>query len=104
MKIWKTFTLALLANVALQAQNSLTDNFSDGDFTGNPAWTGDLDKFAVLDQRLQLYDQQAASSNEALLMTAAPTSLNDSTSWEFFVQLDFAPSTSNHARLYLASS
>ena len=104
MKLWKILTVALLANFSLQAQSTLADDFSDGDFTDNPAWTGDTGKFVVLNQRLQLYDQQAASSNEALLMTAAPTSLNDSTSWEFFVQLDFAPSTSNHARIYLACS
>ncbi len=104
MKIRMLISIALLAICTSHAQNTLYDDFSDGDFTGNPAWVGDTAKFAVLNQRLQLYDQQAGSTNEAVLMTPAATSLHDSTGWEFFVQLDFAPSTSNHARIYLSCS
>lgn len=97
------FFLALLFTSAnLNAQ--LSDDFSDGNFSDNPQWFGNTDKFAVNAGELQLNDLSPASNNISSLYLSAPTSLEDSTTWECYVRMAFAASTSNYARLYLASS
>ncbi|MFM9949736.1 MAG: lamin tail domain-containing protein [Saprospiraceae bacterium] len=96
------FLALLLTSVNLNAQ--LSDDFSDGDFTNNPAWFGNPDKFAVNNGELQLNDLSPLSNNASWLYLSAPTSLEDSTTWEFYVRMEFAASTSNYGRIYLASS
>lgn len=93
----------LLPLIGLSVSAQFIDTFADGDFTNNPSWQGDTDRFAVVSGRLQLQDNDPGSANERYLSVAAPTGLGTSTSWEFFSQLDFAPSGSNFARVYLAS-
>ncbi len=106
MKFWLFFALQLTTLLPLSSRGQvlLQDDFSDGNFSENPAWLGEEEKFAVLNQQLQLYDQQAGSSNTAFLSLFAPVSMNDSTCWQFQIKLDFAPSTANHARVYLMAS
>lgn len=67
----------------------------------NPAWVGTTALFTVnTSQQLQL---NATAAGTAFLATAfAETSL-DQTEWEFWVRLNFAPSASNFARIYLAA-
>ncbi len=75
-----------------------TDDFSDGDFTQNPTWFGNTDKFIVEDQVLRLNDNQAGQS-----WLATASSVMDETQWEFWVRLAFTPSDNNHPRIYLVS-
>jgi hypothetical protein len=102
MKTTQLILLLLLASTAVFGQ--LQDDFSDGDFTNNPEWLGQADKFAVTDQKLQLLDPEPNSNNQSYLYTTAPTSNEEPTIWEFFVQQDFAPSASNYAQVYLSAS
>jgi len=97
------FFLALLfTSVNLNAQ--LSDDFSDGDFTNNPEWFGNTGKFVVSNGELQLNDLSPASNNVSALYLSAPTSLEDSTTWEFYVRMEFAASSGNYGRVYLTSS
>lgn len=81
----------------------LQDDFSDGDFTSNPEWTGNTDRFIVnADNELQLNHTDASGTTNSYLVTAAQTA--GETIWEFKVQLDFSPSTSNFAKVYLNSN
>ncbi len=97
------FLCCLLVINNLHSQ--LFDNFNDGDFSSNPAWSGNSDRFAVnANGELQLQDIAPGTNNISYLSVAAPTSLRDFTMWEFYVRLEFATSTSNFARVYLASS
>lgn len=97
------FFLALLfTSVNLNAQ--LSDDFSDGDFTDDPTWFGDTDKFSVTIEELQLKDLSPASNDTSWLYLSAPTSIEDSTTWEFYIRMAFAASSSNYARIYLAAS
>ncbi len=84
------------------AYGQVSDDFSDGDFTNNPAWTGNTNLFIVNTQR-QL--QSNGSGTDTIFLATANSYLNASglTEWRFWVKLDFSPSTSNFARFYLMS-
>jgi len=94
-------TAALVLCAGLPVQGQLFDDFSDGDLTNAPAWTGDLAKFTVnAAQQLQLQDETAGA---AQLATALPLTELDDTEWRLWVRQNFAPSGSNHGRIYLVS-
>ena len=77
------------------------DSFADGDYTVNPGWAGDDHDFVVNNGgQLQLNASLAGSSFLAVASTA--TSL-DNKEWHFFIRLNFSPSSSNFARVYLVS-
>lgn len=78
----------------------LTDDFSDGDFTANPPWSGSTAKFAVDAQRLRL--MAPATTDVAWLAT--PSAAIEDAVWECRVRMEFNPSSSNFVRLYLTSS
>ncbi len=81
------------------ANAQLTDSFSDGDFSTNPSWTGDNSKFLVNAGKLKL--QAPAVSETAFLST--PSQAIHNGSWEAYLQMDFNPSSTNYAKIYLVS-
>ncbi len=81
------------------AQAQFTDNFSDANFTNNPTWSGDEVKFIIENEQLRLFGP--AESSSAYLTTNCSAIVN--ASWEFYVRMDFNPSASNLARVYLVS-
>jgi hypothetical protein len=92
--------LTLLA--PLLAWNQVTDDFSDGDFTANPVWSGTNSTYIVnTGQELQLNNTIAATS---YLSTPHNLSSLDNKQWELLVRQTFAPSSSNFGRVYLTSS
>lgn len=77
------------------------DDFSDGNFSGNPTWVGDTSKFIVDDSlKLQLVAQ--AETNEAQLFTQSKAVINGH--WEALIQMDFNPSSSNKSRFIINSN
>ena len=78
-----------------------TDNFTDGDFTNNPTWSGDVANFEV-NIPLQLHLNAPAVADESYLSTPS-VSMNNAV-WEFYVEMDFNPSSANYAKVYLASN
>ncbi len=92
--------LVLLWTSNFATAQQLQDDFSDGDFTNNPTWTGDASDF-IVNGGGQLQVDNFGNSSSSQLSTAA--AIQDSTTWEFYVQMDFAPSTSNYTRVYLQS-
>ncbi len=97
MKYWITVAILLFG---LAGFSQVNDNFSDGDFTANPEWTGETTKFTVNNEELQLYDN--AKTGTAYLSTQS-TAINDAV-WEFLVRFEFKPSASNYAKVYLCSN
>jgi hypothetical protein len=77
-----------------------SDDFSDGDFTNNPIWIGDIDKFEVNASGLlhHLYD---TISGESSLVVVCQVSKN--AVWEFDITLLFDPSSSNFSKVFLMS-
>ena len=91
-----TFIILLQANLVF---GQFTDTFSDGNFTANPTWSGDIGNFEVDSfSKLHLNDSMA---NTSYLSTPSQAIINGS--WEFEIKLEFDPSTSNYAKVYLTS-
>lgn len=77
----------------------LSENFSDGDFTENPAWSGDIERFIVnSSQQLQLN-----TSGEGTSYLSTPVDLEGLIEWRLWVRLNFSPSDNNNARIYLVA-
>jgi hypothetical protein len=102
-KIFAFAVLLLLSSVTnAQVDGGFTDNFSDGDFTANPQWSGDAAKFRVNDDmELQLNDVDATGNSTAMLSTVSHAI--DNAEWQFTLKYDFDPSTSNYCDVYLVS-
>lgn len=81
--------------------SQFVDDFSDGDFTANPVWSGDVANFQIDGaQRLWL---NAPAESDTSYLSVLSEAIDDAT-WEFLVELDFNPSSSNLARVYLVSN
>ena len=91
--------LVLFALLSLPATAQLTDSFTDGNFTQNPAWIGDLSNFQVNTQ-LQLQSNGPATTGTTLqLVTSCQAATG--TTWEFYANLKLATSGSNYADVWL---
>lgn len=78
----------------------LQDDFSDGDFTNNPAWNGDNDLFTI--NQFGRLQSNATIATTAYLST--PCSLTNNAQWEFFAVFDCNPSSANFSTFYLTSN
>ncbi|QIX61176.1 hypothetical protein HER32_08275 [Hymenobacter sp. BT18] len=91
----------LLALLALPAAAQLTESFTDGNFTQNPAWAGDAASFEV-NAQLQLQANGPATTGTVLQLSTASTTANGAT-WEFYANLKLATSSGNYADVWLLS-
>lgn len=92
------FLVLFIFPVLLKAQ--VTDDFSDGNFTADPAWTGDAAQFIVnASGQLQLSSLNADTSS-----LSTPSTFANDAEWRFWVKLSFATSGNNNARFYLISN
>ncbi len=92
------FTVLSLLHFSLRAQ--FYDDFSDGDFTRNPTWSGDSAQFVVnAQQMLQLNAQDAGTAYLSIPYLATGNEIE----WEFDIKLAFAPSGGNFARIFVAA-
>lgn len=95
----RLFILVFLVAHSFIGYSQLTDDFSDGNFTNNPTWTGLVRNFGVNDSyKLQL---MATDMGESYLVT--PSRAIENATWEFLAFLDFATSGANYAKIYLVS-
>lgn len=92
--------LCLLLGLPFFASAQLLETFSDGDFTANPTWTGDVNLFTV-NAAQQLQSNGPAATATGYLATASQ--VNIGAEWEFWVNLKFATSGANLAEVYLMS-
>ncbi|MCR9171470.1 MAG: lamin tail domain-containing protein [bacterium] len=82
--------------------SQITDDFSDGDFTANPTWSGtDADYIVNGSFELQLNNSVADTS---YLSTPHALANLDNKEWSFHVRQSFSPSGSNYGRVYLTAS
>lgn len=91
--------IALLLLTASVVVAQFTDDFSDGDVSTSPRWSGDTSKFRVTSGQLQLF--APAFSGQAAIVT--PSTGNFKSTWEWWFGFDFNPSASNLLKVYLVS-
>ncbi|MBQ3991195.1 MAG: lamin tail domain-containing protein, partial [Bacteroidales bacterium] len=99
---FKIFTLVIMSLLGLgafaQVNGGFTDDFSDGDFTVNPQWTGETAKFQVNGGELQLNDSEASTA-----MLSTECRAIDGAEWIFTVRYAFNPSSNNFCDVYIVS-
>ncbi|MEX1190121.1 MAG: lamin tail domain-containing protein [Bacteroidia bacterium] len=81
----------------------IIENFSDGEFTTNPAWQGDTDEFIINDEfQLQSFGDTTSSTNREIYLSTPSESMN-ATQWEFFVNPLVSTSSNNRMDVFLSS-
>jgi hypothetical protein len=95
----KIFCLIFFLFMARICSAQVADSFSDGDFTGNPAWNGDTIQWEVLNG--MLHSNDTVASDIFYLSTPSVTAVN--AQWEFWDSLQFNPSGNNYIDVYLIS-
>lgn len=91
----------MLLFLPLIATAQLQDNFSDGDFTRNPTWTGDAGSFIVNTQQQLQSNGPAVTGTIVQLVT--PSKATVGTTWEFWANLKLATSSTNYTDVYLVA-
>lgn len=98
----KTRFLLLLLFLSGYCCAQLSDDFTDGNFTANPSWTGTSSDFIVNSSHfLQISNTVGATSY--LSVPHGLTTL-DGQEWHLWVKQTFAPSASNYGRIYLTAA
>jgi hypothetical protein len=95
----KRLILILMAFAPFPLLAQVSDDFSDGNFTENPKWSGDTIRFEV-NSSGQLH-LKTTGADTAIL--SVQNSLAGNTEWDFWVKLSFNTSANNFARIYLSS-
>lgn len=89
-------TVFLLLTNLLTLQAQVSDDFSDGNFTTNPIWSGDAALFVIDNGQLR---SNSSGANTYYLST--PSSLATDAQWEFFFDFQFGTSGANYCDVYL---
>ena len=97
------FLLFIIPFISVQICAQINEDFSDGDFTNNPTWQGDVNNFVVnTNNELQL-NAPSVTDTSFLSVETGILDFSSNVSWEFYVKLDLSPSNSNNFRFYLTS-
>jgi hypothetical protein len=95
-----TFLLTLIL-FGINAHAQINETFSDGNYTNNPAWTGDSNNW-IINPSGQLQSNNTIAGSTCHLSTE--NTLATSTQWELYVRLAFNTSSENYADVYLTAS
>ena len=79
--------------------SQVVDDFSDGDFTANPVWGGMTENFEI-NTAFQLHSKATATSTSYLF---TPSEAINNAVWQCDVRINYNPSSSNYAAIYLIS-
>src|ERR1700741_2290585 len=97
----KKLLLLLLTLIHFVSWAQFTDDFTDGNFTSGPVWTGSNAgaDFTVISNRLR--SNSGVASSNFYLSTASTVATN--CQWEFWCNLQFNTSGANYVDVYLTS-
>jgi hypothetical protein len=95
-KTFTAITFPMLLSVQVLAQTS--ENFNDNDLRSGPVWAGHVHLFQNADSTLRL----AAPAESGIAQINIPSTVTAGT-WEITTRLQFNPSSSNFARIFLTS-
>jgi hypothetical protein len=93
----KLIFIVLFFLAPLVCFSQLSENFSDG---LSNQWVGDVNKF-IVNESLQL--QLNATGAESPAQLSTPSTMSTNTYWECWMKLDFNPTVSNYAKVFLSS-
>ena len=97
----RIITVGIILFSAFVCRAQVTDDFSDTDFTNNPAWTPDQPtNWLVVAGQLQSNSTNVNST----FSISTPSTLATNAQWEFYVNLQFYTSSLNYVDVYLISS
>ncbi|NDK56071.1 lamin tail domain-containing protein [Pontibacter fetidus] len=97
----KQTLLILFLVFPFMALAQLQESFSDGNFTQNPTWTGDVTSFIVNTQSRLQSNGPAVTGTTLQLVT--PSQAIVGTTWEFWANLKLATSATNYTDVYLVA-
>ena len=96
----KPLILFIFVFFPLISEAQISENFNDGNYTENPRWFGDTNRFIVnADLQLQLFD---STYGKAFLVTSSAFTKNQE--WRFRVTAKYSPSSRNFVRIYITSN
>ena len=93
-------TLLLFLFLPLCALSQVVDDFSDGDFTSNPTWTGTESNFIVNNN----YQLQSAGTEAGEAWLSTPIVESQEMEWRFWIRENFSPSGNNYAEVWLSAN
>jgi hypothetical protein len=83
------------------ANAQVTDNFTDSDFTGNPAWVGGTSDW-IVNSSFQLQSNNTVANSIFYLSTASTKAT--AAEWDFYCKLTFNTSSANYVDVFLTAS
>lgn len=81
--------------------SQVEDNFTDGDFSNNPAWQGTTSNFTI-NSSFQLQSAATVAGSSYLSLPHNLTTFTNK-EWKMYAKLTFAGSSSNFAQIYLSA-
>jgi hypothetical protein len=91
-------TLLLLMVVFFYlGHGQVTDNFTDGDLSQNPTWSGNVGKFTVENEMLR----SNSGTSSDLFYISTPNTLATDCQWDILVNMQFNTSSANYTDLVL---
>ena len=102
MTLLRYFLVNISVFISFGMHAQLSEQFTDGDFTNNPTWTGTESEFVVnTNNQLQLNSSILLSSHLSTPHGISDFSTNKE--WRFYIKQSFAGSSSNFGRVYLTA-
>ncbi len=98
--MYRIILLFVLISPSISAQ--FTENWDDNNFTTPPIWQGNLNKYNINASQQKLLLNAPAETSEAYISTPSEA-IGDAT-WEFTVSMEFNPSSTNYAHIFLTSN
>ncbi len=96
----KRFSLTIVfLLLSIFSYGQVNEDFSDGDFTNAPTWSGNASSFKInTSHQLQLSGVVADTS----YLSTSNSSIDD-TEWDIWLKISLAPTLGNNERIYLVS-
>ncbi|MDB0055065.1 lamin tail domain-containing protein, partial [Bacteroidia bacterium] len=90
--------LLILTCFTLAGFSQLTDDFTDGDFTTNPTWSGDVSKFTIDNEELR---SNSNTVSDNFYLSTPSTLAQGDIEWQFRVNMKFSTSGANYTDVFL---
>jgi hypothetical protein len=85
--------------ISVISRGQTLDDFSDGDFTANPVWSGNAADFTIVGNQLRSNSTTASSS----FYLSTPSSTVTNCQWEFWCNFQFNTSSANYSDIYIVA-